>query len=111
MKLIWSHRRAPLMLVSLFILGLSYLLSTADSVYAIEPEYAKWGNIAVLEAKEQYSAPVTDYQHLGRTVISEQIAEEKFRLIIKKAGREFPVTVIVRFNPRINELIDVQFRE
>ncbi|MEF3352653.1 DUF3889 domain-containing protein [Paenibacillus sp. GYB006] len=74
-----------------------------------EPAYAKWGVIAVKKAETKYGAPVKDYAHMGRTVISESIAEEKFRLLIQKDNKELTVEVTVRFNPQTDELINVDF--
>ncbi|WP_454191770.1 DUF3889 domain-containing protein [Paenibacillus sp. Marseille-Q7038] len=74
-----------------------------------EPAYAKWGIIAVKKAETEYGAPVKDYAHIGRTVISESRAEEKFRLVLKKENKEFTVEVTVRFNPQTDELSNVDF--
>ena len=82
-----------------------YTMPTAHA----EPAYAKWGVIAVKKAETKYGAPVKDYAHIGRTVISESIAEEKFRLLMKKVNQEFTVEVTVRFNPQTDELSNVDF--
>lgn len=82
-----------------------YKMPTAHA----EPAYAKWGVIAVKKAESQYGAPVKDYAHIGRTVISESIAEEKFRLLMKKENQEFTVEVMVRFNPQTDQLLNVDF--
>lgn len=86
-------------------IGLTYQMPSAHA----EPAYAKWGVIAVKKAETKYGAPVKDYAHIGRTVISESIAEEKFRLLIKKDNKELTVEVTVRFNPKTDELSNVDF--
>ncbi|OMC69267.1 hypothetical protein BK126_11725 [Paenibacillus sp. FSL H7-0326] len=104
-------RLVTVVLMSSLLIVYSAFTTHLTAVEAAEPEYAQWGNIAVQEAKKHYNAVITDYQHLGRTVLTDKTAEERFRLIVKKDGTEFPVTVIVKFNSVSNELIDVKFSE
>ncbi|SFS58824.1 DUF3889 domain-containing protein [Paenibacillus sp. 453mf] len=110
MKMIFSCMVTGILIISLFTAYSDVMISPSTAEASV-PEYAKWGNLAVLEAKKHYNASITEYQHLGRTVLTDQMAEERFRLIVKKDGTEFPVTVIVKFNSSSNELIDVQFSE
>lgn len=105
------YRLVTAVLMTSVIIVYTALMTNPTAAAAAQPEYAQWGNIAVQEAKKHYNAVITEYQHLGRTVLTNQIAEERFRLIVKKDGSEFPVTVIVKFNSRSNELIDVLFSE
>lgn len=79
------------------------------SIVHAEPAYAKWGVIAVKEAQSKYGVSVKDYAHIGRTVISDSVAEEKFRLLMKKDNQEFTVQVTVRFNPLTDALSSVDF--
>lgn len=105
------YRLITAVLMTSVLIVYTALMNNPTAAAAAQPEYAQWGNIAVQEAKKHYNAVITDYQHLGRTVLTNQIAEERFRLIVKKDGSEFPVTVIVKFNSHSNELIDVLFSE
>lgn len=67
---------------------------------AVVPEYAKWGLIAVKETQRRYQADIIDYLHVGRTYLSSNKAEEKFKLWIRtKDGSEFGVYVYLQFNP------------
>ncbi|WP_227011580.1 DUF3889 domain-containing protein [Paenibacillus lutimineralis] len=67
---------------------------------AVVPEYAKWGLIAVKETQQRYQADIIDYLHVGRTYLSANKAEEKFKLWIRtKDGSEFGVYVYLQFNP------------
>ncbi|WP_211744947.1 DUF3889 domain-containing protein [Paenibacillus sp. Marseille-Q4541] len=83
-------------------------LTPAPQVHA-EPGYAKWGAIAVTKAQSKYGASVKDYAHIGRTSLSDSMAEEKFRLLMKKEDKEFTIQVTVRFNSQTNELASVDF--
>jgi len=67
---------------------------------AAAPEYAKWGLIAVKETQQRYQADIIDYLHVGRTYLSADKVEEKFKLWIRtKDGSEFGVYVYLQFNP------------
>lgn len=76
-----------------------------------EPAYAKWGRVAVEQTSKKYQAEIVDYRYDGRRVISSSEAEERFKLIVRKSGREFGVQVAVRVNSRSNELIQVNYQE
>ncbi len=72
------------------------------------PAYAKWGKIAVAQAKRCHpKAAVVDYLHLGRTVVSGTVAEEAFRLWMREGTKEWGILVRVQFNPQTDELIRV----
>ncbi|GIO16435.1 hypothetical protein J19TS2_59900 [Cohnella xylanilytica] len=75
-----------------------------------EPSYAKWGRIAMQETRSRYeSASIVDYLHAGRRNLSPHLAEERFRLWLRRDGREFGVNVAVRFDPADDRLIAVLF--
>lgn len=93
---------------------LMLLLVTAAPVSrsSAAPDYARWGTIAVKETQQKYNAEIIDYKHIGRTQIRPKLAEEKFKLLVRsKAGREFGVVVMVRFNPSTDKLQTIQFLE
>ncbi|WP_340025823.1 DUF3889 domain-containing protein [Paenibacillus sp. FSL K6-1096] len=82
------------------------------SASSAAPDYARWGKIAVKEAQQRYNADIVDYKHIGRIQLKPNLAEEKFKLQVRrKDGREFGVLVKVRFNPSNNRLQAVQFLE
>ncbi|MBW5445342.1 DUF3889 domain-containing protein [Cohnella sp. CFH 77786] len=96
------------------------LISTSHSfaAFGIErqpespPSYAKWGNLAVLETMKRYGLPIIDYLHVGRTDISASVAEEKFKLWLRRRdGREFGVYVTIRFDPVTERVLSVGFEE
>lgn len=93
----------------LILCSTSVIFQIKMPVVHAEPAYAKWGVIAVKKAESHYGAPVKDYAHIGRTIISESIAEEKFRLLMKKETQEFTVVVTVRINPQTDELLSVDY--
>jgi Protein of unknown function (DUF3889) len=82
---------------------------TAERVYEKPiPAYAKWGKIAVAEAKRCHpNAAVVDYLHIGRTLVSDAVAEEAFRLWMREGTKEWGILVRVQFNPRTEELLRV----
>ncbi|MEK3838287.1 MULTISPECIES: DUF3889 domain-containing protein [unclassified Paenibacillus] len=94
------------------LLTLALVLSSPLSRSSAAPDYARWGTIAVKETQQKYNAEIIDYKHIGRTQIKPKLAEEKFKLVVRsKAGREFGVFVMVRFNPSTNKLQTIQFLE
>ncbi|MCR8644409.1 YqzG/YhdC family protein [Paenibacillus sp. N1-5-1-14] len=91
------------------LLSIGILLTSTFSVQAV-PAYAKWGNIAMQETLNKYHTSITDYQHLGRTQIDSNTAEEKFKLKLKKNHHEFTVFVTVHFHLDNEQLIAVYFQ-
>lgn len=97
-----------------WMIALLLFLVTAVPVSASSaaPDYARWGKVAVKEAQQRYNAEIVDYKHIGRTQLQPKLAEEKFKLLVRrKDGREFGVIVKVRFNPSSSKLHAVQFLE
>lgn len=75
------------------------------------PAYAKWGRIAMQRTAERYRMPIVDYRHIGRRQLSPGIAEEKFKLWLRDAAREFGVIVSIRFETASERIVGVQFEE
>lgn len=75
------------------------------------PAYAKWGRIAIERTAERYRMPIVDYLHVGRRQLSPGIAEEKFKLWLKDASREFGVFVTIRFETASERIQAVEFEE
>jgi hypothetical protein len=76
-----------------------------------EPEYAKWGKIAMEEAAKRYSESIVDYKHLGRTSTGAGEAEEVFRLWLRGPHREFGVVVQIRFKTQSDEIISIHISD
>lgn len=75
------------------------------------PPYAKWGQIAMKNTKEKYpQAKIIDYLHIGREKGTEY-SIEKFKLWLKKDGKEFGVFVDIKFDNKTEQIIDIKYRE
>jgi Protein of unknown function (DUF3889) len=75
------------------------------------PSYAKWGSLAVRKTKERYpGAAIVDYLHIGKEN-GTKISTEKFKLWLKRGGKEFGVFVDIEFETDSEKLIDIKFRE
>ncbi len=99
------------------LLALALILSVTEPIvfhppYAsAQPEYAKWGRIAMQRTTERYHLPIVDYLHVGRRQLSPGMAEEKFKLWLRGNGREFGVFVTIRFETVSEKILAVEFEE
>lgn len=90
---------------------LTLLLVPAQAAHA-EPDYAQWGRIAVKAAAGQYpDAAITDYKHVGRTVLSDQLSREVFKLWLRQDRGEFGVYASVTFNHHSNAFISITWSQ
>jgi len=105
-----SFRKAVLLLALCLLTPIALHPSPAYG-QAAQPEYAKWGIIAMEAAKAKYSLPIVDYLHLGRFPASPGAAEERFKLWLKDGSGEFGVIVSVQFYTANDRLITVKFQE
>ncbi|MGO0058951.1 DUF3889 domain-containing protein [Brevibacillus fluminis] len=79
---------------------------------APEPGYAKWGRLAVTETMKRYpNTAIIDYLHVGRTYPAPGIAQETFKLLLKKNGRIWAVYVRIQFEQTSEKLIRLQVDE
>lgn len=85
--------------------------SLIHAVNRKEPAYAKWGTLAVTETKRKYNMDVVDYLYMGRTKISSVLAEEKFKLWLKKEDLEFGVYVTVAYHPVTDQILSIRYEE
>jgi hypothetical protein len=76
-----------------------------------QPEYAKWGHIAMQLTSDRYQGNIIDYLHVGRTQISPGIAEETFKFWLRNRDREYGVRVTIRFYTANDQIITVKFKE
>lgn len=75
------------------------------------PSYAKWGSLAVRKTKEKYpDAAIVDYLHIGKEKGS-KVSTEKFKLWLRRGGKEFGVFVDIQFETESEKLITITFRE
>ncbi|BFH63463.1 DUF3889 domain-containing protein [Paenibacillus azoreducens] len=77
-----------------------------------EPEYAKWGAIAVNETQKRFKADIIDYKHIGRIELTPKKSEEKFKLWLRnKEGNEFGLYVSIQFDPSTDLIYSIRFSE
>jgi Protein of unknown function (DUF3889) len=77
-----------------------------------QPDYEKWGKIAVAVVKENYpNSEIIDYKHVERQDISVTQSKHTFTLQVKQRNQTFNVKVIVTYNPRTDRLISVTMEE
>ncbi len=103
--------RQAFLLLALCLLSPIALHPSAAYGQTAQPEYAKWGIVAMEAAKAKYGVPIVDYLHLGRFPAAPGAAEERFKLWLKDDSREFGVIVSVQFYTANDRLITVKFRE
>jgi hypothetical protein len=78
---------------------------------ARQPEYAKWGQIAMAQTKAKYQADIVDYLHVGRNQISPGVAEEIFKLWLRDGTREYGVRVTIQFYTANDRIRTITFQE
>lgn len=81
------------------------------SLAASQPDYAKWGRIAMQQTSARYQASIVDYEHMGRTQVRAGIAEEKFKLWLRDQNREFGVIITLQFYTANDQLISINYQE
>lgn len=81
-------------------------------IAAADTTYHKWSLIAIEKTKDKYpQASLVDYLHIGRTQLGNGLSEEKFKLWLRQADREFGVYVTVRFSDAEDRLVSVAMKE
>jgi len=76
-----------------------------------EPDYAKWGRLAMQTVQDKFDADIVDYRYLGRSEERQGEAVESFRLWLKQSDREFGVLVRITVDTRTNEAKKVESRQ
>lgn len=86
-------------------------IQTITPAQQIEPEYAKWGRLAVKETKQKYpDANIIDYLHIGSET-KDDTTIEKFKLWLKDDQHEFGVFVNITFTTQTDKIINIEFQE
>ena len=84
----------------------------AQASFAQQPEYAKWGKIAVQETMKKYpNSKLVDYEYDGKVIISDERAQYNFKFTLKQNNREKEVLAYVLINPKTNKYIETHFDE
>jgi hypothetical protein len=96
-----------------FLIGLFASYSFHETIgLAQQPDYAKWGKIAVNVVKENYvDGEVSEYKYEGRKSISDEKAEDTFVFQVKKDNKVANVKVVVSFNPKTDTLQSLSLAE
>ncbi|BBH20784.1 hypothetical protein Back11_21290 [Paenibacillus baekrokdamisoli] len=89
---------------------LGFLIAQSPTAGA-EPDYAKWGRLAMKETVKRYHANIVDYKHVGRTGEASKIPSETFRLLLDKGSHKFEVTVRIWFERDTERVVRIQFTE
>ena len=97
-------------------LVLSFMLMSISTVQAsstqTEPDYAKWGKIAIQEVMKKYpGSQETDYEYLGRTALSRTESQDAFDFRVTANGKKKLVRAYVIFNPQTNKLVKTKIVE
>lgn len=88
-----------------------HLKDTRSRAHAAQPEYAKWGELAMAQTKAKYKADIVDYLHVGRRQVSQGIAEETFKLWLRDNKHEYGVRVMIQFYTKNDQIISIKFQE
>ncbi|RUS46811.1 DUF3889 domain-containing protein [Cohnella sp. AR92] len=76
-----------------------------------EPDYAKWGRVAIAKIKELYPrASIVDYSHVGREALTKTTAQETFKMWLREGSREFGVHVRIVFDSQTDRLLRISIR-
>ncbi|MGM0851174.1 MAG: YqzG/YhdC family protein [Bacillota bacterium] len=104
-------RHIPIVLCLLFIANTAIVDLKPVHAQQEIPSYAKWGSLAVKKTKEKYpDAAIVDYLHIGKENGS-KVSTEKFKLWLKRGGKEFGVFVDIQFETDTEKMIDIKFTE
>ncbi len=104
-------RHIPIVLCMIFIANAALVDQKPVHAQQEIPSNAKWGSLAVKKTKEKYpDAAIVDYLHIGKENGS-KVSTEKFKLWLKRGGKEFGVFVDIQFESETEKLIDIKFTE
>lgn len=97
------------------LLSMSYpdsVMADSAGVQAAAPSYAKWGKLAMEETAKAYpDAAIVDYKYEGRFEAGPGGTEERFRLWMRKDGREFGVRVSISLQTESERVRSVKLNE
>lgn len=86
-------------------------IMNAEQQSAATPAYAKWGKVAMEQAKSKYpNASIIDYLHIGREMNSDTTTET-FKLWLKEGDREFGLYLHITFSTKNEEIIEIKEQE
>lgn len=87
------------------------IVFSASNVSAQQPDYQKYGQIALAVVKADYPGqPVTEYQYLGRKKLMNDQVEDSFLFNVTENGKK-DVTVKVRHSLADNKTLNLTVEE
>ncbi|GGG80131.1 DUF3889 domain-containing protein [Paenibacillus radicis (ex Gao et al. 2016)] len=101
-------------IIILLMLALSIIagsLTMSNQATALEPDYAKWGKLAVQETASKYGAEIVDYKYEGRYPDTSEAVEERFKLWVRQGAKEISVRVSVHVQLRTNTAGKIDFEK
>lgn len=76
--------------------------------YAQNPDYEKYGRIAITVVKEDYPGDqIKEYQYLGRKNISATKVEDSFSFQVQEQNKKFTVNVKVTHDTNKNKVLTI----
>ncbi|MBP1971315.1 hypothetical protein J2Z83_003454 [Virgibacillus natechei] len=102
------------LVIALFVISLQslslHMQETANAEDG-DPPYAKWGQLAMQETKENYpNAQIVDYLHVG-SQSGDNTTIQEFKLWLQEESREFGVYITIEFNSETEEVLSITFEE
>ncbi|MYL38098.1 DUF3889 domain-containing protein [Halobacillus litoralis] len=96
---------------AVFLMALLFLSVSFNHVFA-QPDYAKWGKIAVEETDKNYpDFDLVNYEYQGKVAIADNREQYTFLFTMDQDGTKKKVRAYVLINPAEDQLIEVQFED
>lgn len=92
-------------------LMLVMLLLVHSAAVLAEPDYAKWGRLAMEEAAKRFKTDIVDYKYEGKKQRNGGVISQHFRLLLRDGKREFGVAVTIWFYRDTEKVIRIQMDE
>jgi hypothetical protein len=87
------------------------LLSFIHTTYA-QPEYAKWGKIAIEVTKVVYdNTDVKEYEYEGRNEVGDTNVKDSFKFLIQQNGAKKEILVHVIHDRETEKIISIRFED
>ncbi|GAA0327998.1 hypothetical protein GCM10008967_18100 [Bacillus carboniphilus] len=98
-------------LISILML-ISLLLTGVVAPASAQPDYQKYGRIALALVKEDYPGdPVKDYKYLGRKEGQNNQVTDSFEFKVTDQGKEKAVIVDIKHDLNNQKTLDISVRE
>lgn len=98
-------------LATVVMIGSGGISPTVSAATSMEPDYAKWGSLAMRETVSKYKAEVIDYKYEGHFASRGQMSEERFLLLLRKENKQFGVRVKIHVHDGSSTAESIEFEE